>query len=324
MIDISDPKALEILSKKYGFGFTKQSDQIFTPGFVVKAKKGYGSTSFVLSNFPGSQLIFSYDGQTEVIRRELAKRDPTILERVKVIDLYASVFNTMGMDDKSLLEAGHKICKYVLEILKIVRADHIVHERISILNDRVDKYARYEHFGNYETSLTMPVTGNDIRMYGIRNRFYDELVALTFAKSNVCPVVTTYPAKDFGETFKGRKNSDPEWEINFMAHFRNVIDIQVDRKSGKGNNRYYAILESMKGTDFGETGEEFDITDYKVIFPPEKFEKYRKGNPFVEVKSPVKSPVIEGEDILKDVDTAKENLDNVIEGKKEEIFDDIF
>ena len=325
MIEIKDEQALSVLQKQFNFGFSKESDDLFTPGFAIKAKKGYGSTSFVIPNFPGSQLIFSYDGQSEVIKRELMKRDPEIENRVTVIDLYSPVFKQISNDDKALLEVGHSICDYVLKVLPLVSADHIVHERLSILNDRVEKYARYEHFGNYASSLTSPVVGQDLRMWGFRNRFYDQFVALTFAQSNICPVVTTYPAKDFGNAFKGQKSEDPDWEVNVMAHFRNVVDIKriKDSKRPKGFT-YYAILESMKGTDFGETGDEIDITGYKVIFPPEKFEKYRKGNPFNTVKSPVGPPHVVGDKSgEKDEDTAKENLEQVIEESKEDLLGDL-
>ncbi len=324
MIEIKDPRALEVLHKKFKFGFAKDGDDIFTPGFAIKGKKGYGTTSFVYTNFPGSQLVFSYDGQSQVIKEEMQKQHPDMKDRITVIDLYSPVFREISSDDRTLLEVGYNICKYILELLPQVKADHIVHERLTILNNRVEKYARYLHFGNYETSLTMPVTGNDLRMWGFRNRFYDQLVAFTFAQSNICPVITTYPAKDYGNAFKGQKSEDPDWETDIMSHFRNVIDIKriKDPKKPKGFT-YYAVLESMKGTDFGETGEEIDITGYRVVFSPEKFERYRKGNPLTEVKSPVSVPHLIGEDKIadKDQDTAKENLEHLIDEKKDDILD---
>lgn len=326
MIVIKDEEALAHLHKQFKFGIAKEEDELFTPGFAIKAKKGYGSTTFVIPNFPGSQLIFSYDGQSEVIRRDFAQKDKSILDRVKVIDLYSPVFKEIGNDDKMLLEVGYNICDYVLKVLPLIEADHIVQERLPVLNDRVEKYARYLHFGNYSQSLTSPVVGNDLRMWGFRNRFYDQFVALSFAQSNICPVITTYPAKDYGNAFKGQRSEDPDWEVNVMAHFRNVIDIKrvKDPKRPKGFT-YYAILESMKGTDFGETGDEIDITGKKPIFSPEKFERYRKGNPFSEVKSPVPVPKV-SDDILgvKDPDTASENLEHVIEENKEDILGDLF
>ena len=322
MIEIKDERALKVLQDKYNFGFSKDGDTIFTPGFAIKGKKGYGTTTFTFTNFPGSQLVFSYDGQSQVIKEELKKKFPDMEERINVIDLYSPVFDEITSDDKTLLEVGYKTCKYLLELLPLVKADHIVHERLPILNNRVEKYARYLHFGDYATSLTAPVTGSDLRMWGFRNRFYDQLVAFTFAHSNICPIVTTYPAKDFGNAFRGQKSEDPEWEMDIMAHFRNIIDIKRIKNQNKGY-LYYAILESMKGTDFGTTGEEIDITGFKVIFPPEKFERYRKGNPFNEVKSPTLPPHLEGEDKIaeKDIDTATENLNHVIDEKKDDLLD---
>lgn len=321
MIEITDPEALKILQKQYSFGLGKDEDEIFTPGFAIISKKGYGSTTFTMTNFPGSQLIFSYDGQSEVIRQELAKKDKTILDRIKVIDLFSPVFKEVQNDDRLLLEVGYKICDYVLQLLPNIKADHIVHERLPILNQRVEKYARYLHFGDYKESLTAPILGNNLRMWGFRNRFYEQLIALTFSQSNICPVITTYPAKNYGDAFKGQQNEDPEWEINIMAHFRNIVSIKRvrDPKKPKGLS-YWAVLDSMKGTDFGETGEEFDITGFKVIFPPEKFEVYRKGNPFNKVKSPI-TPELSNEK-TKDPDTIKENLDHKIEESKENILGD--
>ena len=320
MIEIKDKRALDVLQKKYNFGIAKDGDSIYTPGFAIKGKKGYGTTTFTFTNFPGSQLVFSYDGQSQVIKEELEKKYPEIKDRITIVDLYSSVFDSITSDDKTLLDVGYRTCQYVLELLPLVKADHIVHERLSVLNNRVEAYARYLHFGDYATSLTAPATGADLRMWGFRNRFYDQLVAYTFSKSNICPVVTTYPAKDFGNAFRGQKSEDPEWEINVMAHFRNIVDIKRI-KSQTGGYKYYAVFESMKGTDFGETGEEIDISNYRVIFPPEKFEKYKKGNPFNEIKNPVLPPHLTGEDDIakKDIDTAKENLNHVIDEKKDDL-----
>jgi len=189
-------------------------------------------------------------------------------------------------------------------------------------------YARYLHFGNYKESLTAPVTGNNLRMWGYRNRFYDQLVGLSFARSNICPVITTYPAKDYGEAFRGQKSEDPDWETMVMAHYRNVIAIKRIRDPKKPRGfAYWAVLESMKGTDFGESGDEIDITGFKTIFPPEKFERYRKNNPFGEVKNPVGEsdvPHLKNDDSYKkDIDTASENLEHVVEEKKDDLLGDI-
>ncbi len=326
MIEVNDKEALKVLNKKFNFGFTN-SNEVFTPGFAIIANKGYGSTSFLFPNFPGTQLIFSYDGQTEVIRQEMAKKDPSLLDRVKVIDLYSSVYKEIGTDDRALLEVGYKICDYVLNLLPLVTADHIIHERLPILNKRAEMYARYLHFGNYKESVTAPATGNNMRMWGYRNRFYDQLVALTFSQSNICPVITTYPTKDFGDAFKGGKTEDPEWETTIMAHFRNVISIKRVRDPKKPRGfAYWAVLDSMKGTDFGESGDEIDITGFKTIFPPEKFERYRKNNPFSEVKDPVSGTVPHlknDESYKKDIDTASENLEHVVEETKDDLLGDI-
>lgn len=298
MIEISDPQALAVLDKKFHFSpLLGKSNEIFTPGFVIKGGKGYGTTSFVMTNFPGSMVIFSYDGQTEIIKQELAKSNPELMDRIVVRDLYSPVFTDITLDDQTLLEVGYKICDYVLQAMKLVRASHIVHERIPVLNDRVEKYARYLHFGNYADSLTAAITGNDLRLWGFRNRFYDQLVGLSYAKSDICPIVTTYPQKDYGKAFGDKPLEEPDWHKTIMAHFRNVVDIKMQKQIGKGKPKYYAYLESMKGTDFGETGELIEITGYKVIFPPEKFERYKKNNPFGEVKNPV--PII-NEDLLQE------------------------
>lgn len=327
MIEIKDRKALEILNKK--FNFTFNDNDIFTPGFAIIANKGYGSTSFLFPNFPGTQYIFSYDGQTNVILHEMAKRDPTLLDRVIVRDLYSPIFKEMGSGDKALLEAGYNISKYVLESLPLLSGvDHIVHERLPVLNRRIEMYARYKFFGDYEESVTEAATGSNMRMWELRNNFYDQMIALTFAHSDICPVVTTYPSKDFNNAFKGQKIETPEWQTTVMAHFRNVINIKRirDTKKPKGF-AYYAVLDSMKGTDFGETGDEIDITGYKTIFPPEKFERYRKNNPFSEVKNPMgetKVPHLKGdESYKKDIDTAKENLNHVLDEKQDDLLGDI-
>ena len=322
MIEVKDKKTLEILNKKFNFGLAQEGDDIYTPGFAIKGKKGYGTTSFTFTNFPGSQLVFSYDGQSQVIKQEMEKKDPSIKDRITIIDLYSSVFKDITISDKSLLEVGYKICNYVLSVIPLVEADHIVHERIPILNQRAEEYARYLHFGDYDTSLMAPATGPDMRMWGYRNRFYDQLVALSFAHSNICPVITTYPSKDYGNIFKGQKSEDPEWEINIMSHFRDIVDIKRVKDQNKGY-RYYALFESMKESDFGVTGDEFDITGNKVILPPEKFERYRKGNPFNEIKDPVNVPHLNGEGKIaeKDIDTARENLEHAIDEKKDDLLD---
>lgn len=325
MIEIKDKNALNILNKKFKFGFANDGDDIYTPGFAIKGKKGYGTTSFTFTNFPGSQLVLSFDGQSQVIKQEMEKTDKSIKDRITIVDLYSSVFKDMtssldkSFTDKTLLEIGYNICEYVLSLLPIVNADHIVLERIPILNDRVEKYSRYLYFGDYDTSLTAPIVGNALKLWGFRNRFYDQLVALVFAHSNICPIVTTYPAKDYGEAFKGQKSEDPDWEVSVMSHFRNVIDIKRIRDVKQGF-RYYAVLESMKGTDFGSTGEEIDITGNRVIFPPEKFERYKKDNPFNEVKNPV-AHLQNDTSFEKDIDTAKENLEHVVEEKKDDLLD---
>lgn len=319
MIEVKDQKALNILNKKFKFGLAKEGDDIYTPGFAIKGKKGYGTTSFTFTNFPGSQLVFSYDGQSQVIKQEMEKKDPTIKDRITIIDLYSSVFKDIGTSDKSLLEVGYNVCSYVLSVLPLISADHIVHERIPILNQRAEEYARYLYFGDYDTSLTTPVQGNDLRMWGYRNRFYDQLVALSFAQSNICPVITTYPSKDYGNAFRGQKAEDPDWEVNIMSHYRDVIDIKRIKDQVKGY-RYYAVFESMKESVFGVTGDEIDITGNKVALAPEKFERYKKNNPFGEVKNPV-AHLVNDKSGEKDIDTAKENLEHVIDEKKDDLLD---
>ena len=319
MIEVKDKKTLEILNKKFNFGLAQEGDDIYTPGFAIKGKKGYGTTSFTFTNFPGSQLVFSYDGQSQVIKQEMEKKDPTIKDRIAIIDLYSSVFKDIGTSDKSLLEVGYNVCSYVLSVLPLISADHIVHERIPILNQRAEEYARYLYFGDYDTSLTTPVQGNDLRMWGYRNRFYDQLVALSFAQSNICPVITTYPSKDYGNAFRGQKAEDPDWEVNIMSHYRDVIDIKRIKDQVKGY-RYYAVFESMKESVFGVTGDEIDITGNKVALAPEKFERYKKNNPFGEVKNPV-AHLVNDKSGEKDIDTAKENLEHVIDEKKDDLLD---
>lgn len=294
---IANRNVLETLRKGMGFDPFFSSGKKLQPSFIVMGEKGTGKTYTVITTFPGTMLILSFDNQTEIIVQEIIKQEkkkygksPTE-ERVTVANFFPSEYSHIsGTGDDRRLNVGHAIIKDIEKMFDNMRThdihfDHIVVDGFPELKDRINEYMR--KMGGL--TLTEPILGDDLTAYGFRNRFFQLLVSSMFELSDICPVFTTYPKADLSKAFKGKAPVEPEMDKNLKWEFRNIIRIHRVEEEGKKNKntyRYYAIYDSMKGTDFGEQGQEVEITGGKPAIPPEKFEAYRKGNPMNQIETP--------------------------------------
>jgi len=298
MVTISDPKTIEKLRKGMGFNPFFSETKKLQPSFIFMGKKNAGKTSKVLDTFRGPMLILSFDNQTEIIvqdkiRKEKQKYGKSEIEKnVVVASFYPGEYGHIdGSGDERVLNIGYAIITDIERMFDNIRShnihfDYIVVDGYPEMKDRINEYMRKKA----TLTLTEDILGNDLRAYGYRNRFFQILVYSMFELSDICPIFTTYPKVDLSKAFKGTPPPEPEMDKNFLTLFRNIVWIErtvEETKNKKKVIRFYANLQSMKGVDFGEEGTTYDVTGDKPVFPVEKLEAYRKGNPLNPVESPV-------------------------------------
>lgn len=297
MASLTNKDVVGILRKGMDFNPFFSEDKRLQPSFIVMGEKGSGKTFVTVTTFPGTMLILSFDNQTEIIVSEIIKQEkkkygksPTE-ERVTVANFFPSEYGHIsGTGDDRRLNVGYAIIKDIEKMFDNMRIhdihfDHIVIDGFPELEFRINEYMRKMS----GLTLTEKILGKDMIAYGHRNRFYQLLVSSMFELSDICPVYTTYPDADFSEVFKGKAPPKAKMRLNAEWDFRNILRLQKVEEETKGKKniyKYYVIYESMKGTDFGETGEIVEVTGGKPAIPPEKFEAYRKGNPLNKIETP--------------------------------------
>ena len=284
---------------KKGMGVTDvffSQDKKLQPSFIVMGEKGSGKTYTTITTFTGTMLILSFDNQTEIILQNIANKEkkkygksPTE-ERVVVANFFPSEYgHVQGSGDERRLNVGMAIITDIEKMFENMRThnihfDHIVIDGFPELKDRINEYIRKKG----GLTLSEPILGEDLIVYGYRKRFFQILVSSMFELSDICPVFTTYPKPDFSKAFRGSTLKEPEFDQNLKWEFRNILRVQKTEENGKNKQifRYYVIFDSMKATDFGEEGTVVEITGGKPAISPEKLEVYRKGNPMNEIKVP--------------------------------------
>jgi hypothetical protein len=284
---------------KKGMGVTDvffSQDKKLQPSFIVMGEKGSGKTYTTITTFTGTMLILSFDNQTEIILQNIANKEkkkygksPTE-ERVVVANFFPSEYgHVQGSGDERRLNVGMAIITDIEKMFENMRThnihfDHIVIDGFPELKDRINEYIRKKG----GLTLSEPILGEDLIVYGYRKRFFQILVSSMFELSDICPVFTTYPKPDFSKAFRGSTLKEPEFDQNLKWEFRNILRVQKTEENGKNKQifRYYVIFDSMKATDFGEEGTVVEITGGKPAISPEKLEAYRKGNPMNEIKVP--------------------------------------
>ena len=309
--NISNPAVIEALRKGMGFNPFFREGKKLQPSFIWMGKKNAGKTWKLLDTFRGSMFIISCDNQTEIIvaekiKNEKKKYGESFTEKNVIVgNFFPSEYTHIkGSGDERRLDIGYAIIKDIERTLDNIRAnnihfDYMVLDGYPELKDRVNEYMR-KCAG---LTLTEKILGNDLDAYGHRNRFFQLWVSSMFELSDICPIVTTYPKVDLSKAFKGTPPPEPEMDKNFMWEFRNVVWLErtdeeevtmkgkEKRKSTK--TEFYARLQSIKGVDFGEEGSIINVTGDTPVFPPEKLEAYRKGNPL----NPVETPKIDVNDM---------------------------
>ena len=295
--NISNPAVIEALRKGMGFNPFFTESKKLQPSFCWMGKKNAGKTWKLLDTFRGPMLILSFDNQTEIIVKEKINREKKkfgksfIEENVIVANFTPSEYGYIkGSGDERRLDVGYAIIKDVEKMLDNIRShnihfDYIVLDGYPELKDRINEYMRKSEGLTLTEKILLP----DLTAYGYRNRFYQLLVYSMFELSDICPVYTTYPKVDLSKVFKGNPPPESEMDKNFITLFRNTIwlerTIEEDRKK-KSVIKFYANLQAMKGLDFGEEGTVIDVTGDTPVFPIEKLESYRKGNPMNPVQVP--------------------------------------
>lgn len=296
-VNVSDPKIVEVLHKGMGFNPIFKEGKKLQASFIWMAKKNGGKTKKLLDTFRGRMLIFSMDNQTEIIvaekiKQEKKKYGESFTEKnVIVANFFPSEYGHIrGSGDERRLEIGYSIIKDMERMIDNVRShgihfDYIVVDGYPELKDRINEYMR-KCAG---LTLTEKILGNDLDAYGHRNRFYQTFTASIFELSDICPVITTYPKVDLSKAFKGTPPPEPEIDKNMMYEFRNIVWLErtdeeeyvmkEKKRARSTTTKFYAKLQSMKGLDFGEEGTTIDVTGDTPVFPIEKLEAYRKGNP---------------------------------------------
>ncbi len=325
-MNITDPKTIETLRKGMGFNPFFMDHKKLQPSFIWMGKKNAGKTWKLLDTFRGPMLILSFDNQTEIIVKEKIKREKKqigesfIEKNVVVANFFPSEYRHIGgQGDERRLEVGYTIIKDVERMLDNIRAhdihfDYIVVDGYPELKDRISEYMRK----SAGLTFTEPILGEDLTAYGYRNRFFQVLVSSMFELSDICPIFTTYPKIDLSKAFKGNPPPEPEMDKNFMTLFRNVVWIErteEETKNKKKTIQFYARLQSVKGVDFGEEGTTINVTGNVPVFPLEKLEAYRKGNPLNPVESP-KVSITDIDDLESDGDK-KEQKEPSHEGSEE-------
>lgn len=294
-IVVSDPEIVKKLNKGLNFNPLFKEGKKLQASFIWMAKKNGGKTWKLLDTFRGPMLILSFDNQTEIIVAEKIMREKKKYgksfteENVIVANFFPAEYRHIkGSGDDRRLEVGYQIIKDVEKMLDNIRTnnihfDYIVVDGYPELKDRINEYMRKCEGLTY----TEKILGNDLIVYGHRNRFFQLLVSSMFELSDICPIVTTYPKVDLSKAFKGNPPPEPEMDKNLMWEFRNIVwlerTVEEDRNK-KQVIKFYANLQAMKGIDFGEEGTVIDVTGDKPVFPIEKLEAYRKGNPMNNVE----------------------------------------
>ena len=315
MVRVTDPEIIKALTK--GLNNPKPfytEGKKLQPSFIIMGEKGWGKTYTLIQTFPGTMLILSFDNQTEIILEDIIAKEnkkygnsPT-KDRVTVVNFYPSEYGHIkGSGDERRLDVGYQIIMDVEKLFENMRSnnihfDHVVVDCMPALKERINEYMRKCQ----GLTLKEPILGDDLVAYGYRNRFYQVLVSSMFELSDICPVFTTYPKQDLSKAFKGKVSQEPEFEKNLKWDFRNILRMQRVEEEGKKKTgyRYYVVFDSIKGSDFGEQGDEVDVTGGKPAIAPEKFEAYRKGNP------------------LNNVVTPKIEIDNTLDDDEDDLFGD--
>jgi hypothetical protein len=296
-VRITDPEVIKSVTKGLSIPspFYAEGKKL-QPSFILMSEKGWGKTYTLIHTFPGTMLILSFDNQTEIILEDIIAKEmkqygksPT-KERVSVINFYPSEYTHIkGSGDERRLDVGYNIIQDVEKLFDNMRnnnihVDHVVIDCMPALKERINEYMRKCQ----GLTLREPILGDDLVAYGYRNRFYQVLVSSMFELSDICPVFTTYPKMDLSKAFKGKVPQEPEFEKNLKWDFRNILRIHRVEDEGKKKTsyRYYVVFDSIKGSDFGEQGDEVDVTGGKPAIPAEKFEAYRKNNPMNKVVTP--------------------------------------
>ena len=286
-IDTEALKYLQSVKKLHLSGGPKPT---FAPSFLIYGhEKGVGKTFNTFKTFPGSILCLSYDGQSEIILYEMAKRDPSMLDRIKVIDFYAwedpRVTESSLQGDARTIENSKCVIETTLKLANAVKADWIMIDGVPMLNQRVNEYVRAVRG---ITNLQQPLIGNDLIGWQARGKFYDDLLRAMLKNSYIGPLATTYAKTIASEVFK-KESKTPEWKSWFEWSLRNIIYLEKD----KAERRFYAVLESLKGfSDLGQEGDKIEVTGWKPIFNPDILMSYKKGNPFRKVEEPKIDPPI--------------------------------
>ena len=297
MPNITDPRTIEVLRKGMSFNPFFTDGKKLQPSFIWMGKKNAGKTWTLLNTFRGPMLILSFDNQTEIIvseRIRLEKKqfgESFIEKNVVVANFFPSEYRHIkGNGDERRLDVGYAIIRDVEKMLDNIRShnmhfDYIVVDGYPDLKNRISEYMRKCARLTYEE----PILGEDLKAYGYRNRFFQVLTSSMFELSDICPIFTTYPKVDLSKAFKGTPPPEPEMDKEFMTSFRNVIWIERTDEEGKNKRatrQFYAKLQSVKGIDFGEEGTVINVTGNVPVFPLEKLESYRKGNPLNHVETP--------------------------------------
>ena len=315
-IVVSDPNIIQKLNKGLNFNPIFSEGKKIQTSFIWMGKKNAGKTKKLLDTFRGPMLIFSFDNQTEIIVSEKIKQEKKKYgksrteENVVVANFFPAEYRHIkGSGDDRRLEVGYQIIKDVEKMLDNIRAnnlhfDYIVADGYPELKDRINEYMR-KMAG---LTLTEQILGGDLTAYGHRNRFFQLFVSSLFELSDICPIVTTYPKVDLSKAFKGNPPPEPEMDKNLMWEFRNIVwlerTIEEDRHK-KQVIQFYANLQAMKGVDFGEEGTTINVTGDTPVFPIEKLEAYRKGNPLNNVEQKKVTIDLSGDDEEQQIPEAK-------------------
>lgn len=228
-------------------------------GFFIFGGKGVGK-SVQLLMLPGTILIISMDGSTFPVYDMLCRRDPSLKDRVKIID--GRVFISETSDPDAMTELGFLTVEYILNVLRTYAGQF---DFVAIdAGDDLEKQAEMKMRHIYHLQATANFSNRNF--WKMRKQYLFEIFKALEKCGKKGWAISTY----FELITINDKGDEVTRKIpRYVEYFKELATFEVEVEStyiaAQKRKIFEANVVSSKDERVLLTGHIYDVTDFKPL-----------------------------------------------------------